>query len=89
MDGERLSPGLPCRGLNRAEPGRGSRAGRNVFQNGLDVRPVDWQALDQKLRSSIIEGLSVFLSVFDLADVARFLSAGPSGPAALARRGAR
>ena len=31
----------------------------------------DWKALDQKLRSSIIEGLSVFLSVFDLPDVAR------------------
>ncbi|MDE2905778.1 MAG: hypothetical protein OXQ28_06795, partial [Acidobacteriota bacterium] len=30
----------------------------------------DWKALDQKLRSSIIEGLSVFLSVFDLPDVA-------------------
>ncbi|MCY4661964.1 MAG: type IV secretion system DNA-binding domain-containing protein [Acidobacteria bacterium] len=30
----------------------------------------DWKALDQKLRSSIVEGLSVFLSVFDLPDVA-------------------
>ncbi len=30
----------------------------------------DWQALDPKLRSSIVEGLSVFLSVFDLPDVA-------------------
>ena len=30
----------------------------------------DWLTLDPKLRSSIIEGLSVFLSVFDLPDVA-------------------
>ena len=42
----------------------------------------DWQALDQKLRSSIIEGLSVFLSVFDLPDVARVFcpSAPPAAP---------
>ena len=31
----------------------------------------DWQALDPKLCSSLIEGLSVFLSEFDLPDVAR------------------
>ncbi len=30
----------------------------------------DWMMLDPKLRSSIIEGLSVFLSVFDLPEVA-------------------
>ena len=30
----------------------------------------DWLTLDPKLRSSIIEGLSVFLSVFDLTEVA-------------------
>ena len=30
----------------------------------------DWLAIDPKLRSSIIEGLSVFLSVCDLPDVA-------------------
>ncbi len=30
----------------------------------------DWLIIDAKLRSSIIEGLSVFLSVFDLPDVA-------------------
>ena len=30
----------------------------------------DWLTIDPKLRSSIIEGLSVFLSVFDLPDVA-------------------
>ena len=30
----------------------------------------DWMTLDPKLRTSIIEGLSVFLSVFDLPDVA-------------------
>ncbi len=31
----------------------------------------DWLMLDPKLRSSIVEGLSVFLSVFDLPDVAQ------------------
>ncbi len=30
----------------------------------------DWSKLDPKLQSSIVEGLSVFLSVFDLPDVA-------------------
>ena len=41
----------------------------------------DWQALDQKLRSSIVEGLSVFLSVFDLPEVARvFCPPGPHEP---------
>ncbi len=41
----------------------------------------DWQALDAKLRSSIIEGLSVFLSVFDLPEVARVFCP-PKPPAA-------
>ena len=42
----------------------------------------DWQPLDQKLRSSIIEGLGVFLSVFDLPEVARVFCppAPPAGP---------
>ena len=31
----------------------------------------DWQALDTKLRTSIVEGISVFLAMFDLPDVAR------------------
>ena len=31
----------------------------------------DWSALDTKLRTSIVEGISVFLSMFDLPDVAR------------------
>ena len=41
----------------------------------------DWQALDPKLRSSIIEGLSVFLSVFDLPEVASVFCP-PTPPAA-------
>ena len=41
----------------------------------------DWQQLDPKLRSSIIEGLSVFLSVFDLPEVARIFCP-PAPPAA-------
>ena len=31
----------------------------------------DWLALDNKVKSSIVEGVSVFLSMFDLPDVAR------------------
>ena len=31
----------------------------------------DWQTLDRKVKSSIVEGVSVFLSMFDLPDVAR------------------
>ena len=31
----------------------------------------DWQKLDNKIKSSIVEGVSVFLSIFDMPDVAR------------------
>ena len=31
----------------------------------------DWNTLDNKIRSSIVEGISVFLSMFDVPDVAR------------------
>ena len=31
----------------------------------------DWRMIDNKIRSSIVEGISVFLSMFDLPDVAR------------------
>ena len=31
----------------------------------------DWQMIDNKIRSSIVEGISVFLSIFDLPEVAR------------------
>ena len=31
----------------------------------------DWGMIDNKIRSSIVEGISVFLSIFDLPDVAR------------------
>ena len=31
----------------------------------------DWQKLDNKIKSSIVEGVSVFLSMFDLPEVAR------------------
>ena len=40
----------------------------------------DWQQLDPKLRSSIVEGLSVFLSVFDLPDVAAVFCPPPPAP---------
>ena len=31
----------------------------------------DWQTLDNKVKSSIVEGVSVFLAMFDMPDVAR------------------
>ena len=38
----------------------------------------DWQNLDNKIKSSIVEGVSVFLSMFDMPDVARvFCPAAP------------
>ena len=38
----------------------------------------DWQKLDNKIKSSIVEGVSVFLSMFDMLDVAAVvLSAAP------------
>ena len=39
----------------------------------------DWSALDNKLRTSIVEGISVFLSAFDLPDTARLFC--PPSPA--------
>ena len=42
----------------------------------------DWLQLDVKLRTSIVEGVSVFLSMFDLPDVARvFCPPAPQPPA--------
>lgn len=42
----------------------------------------DWLQLDPKLRTSIVEGVSVFLSMFDLPDVARVFCPPPPQPAA-------
>ena len=42
----------------------------------------DWLQLDPKLRTSIVEGVSVFLSMFDLPDVARVFCPPPPRPAA-------
>ena len=39
----------------------------------------DWQALDNKIKSSIVEGVSVFLSMFDMPDVAKVFC--PAAPA--------
>ena len=40
----------------------------------------DWTALDAKLRTSIVEGISVFLSLFDQPEVARVFCPPPPGP---------
>ncbi len=42
----------------------------------------DWSALDAKLRTSIVEGISVFLSLFDQPDVATVFCPPPPGEAA-------
>ncbi|MDE2763616.1 MAG: TraM recognition domain-containing protein [Gemmatimonadota bacterium] len=42
----------------------------------------DWMALDSKLRTSIVEGISVFLSLFDQPDVAGVFCPPPPGAAA-------
>ena len=42
----------------------------------------DWQKLDNKLKSSIVEGVSVFLSIFDMPDVARVFCPPPPNRAA-------
>ena len=42
----------------------------------------DWLQLDPKLRTSIVEGVSVFLSMFDLPDVARVFCLPPPQPPA-------
>ena len=39
----------------------------------------DWQTLDNKIKSSIVEGVSVFLAMFDLPDVAKVFC--PDAPA--------
>ena len=41
----------------------------------------DWQSLDNKIKSSIVEGVSVFLAMFDMPDVAKvFCPAAPHIP---------
>ena len=58
------------------EPGRGDDVRERVaavkrwFVN-------DWQTLDNKIKSSIVEGVSVFLSMFDMPDVAKVFCPGP------------
>ena len=37
----------------------------------------DWQKLDNKIKSSIVEGVSVFLSIFDMPDVAKIFCPPP------------
>ena len=72
-----MEPGIGAetRGIRRSklrivwEPGAGDDVRERVaavkrwFDN-------DWQKLDNKIKSSIVEGVSVFLSMFDMPDVA-------------------
>ena len=37
----------------------------------------DWMKLDNKVRSSVVEGVAVFLSMFDLPDVAKVFCPAP------------
>ena len=58
------------------DPGRGDDVRQRVeaverwFVN-------DWQRLDNKIKSSIVEGVSVFLAMFDMPDVAKVFCPGP------------
>ena len=47
----------------------------------------DWRMIDNKIRSSIVEGISVFLSMFDLPDVARVFCPPPPPEKAAAQGG--
>ena len=62
------------------EPGSGD----DVRERVLAVKrwyENDWQKLDNKIKSSIVEGVSVFLSMFDMPDVAGvFCPAAPKVP---------
>ena len=65
----------------------GSGAGREYAEQVEAVERwyrKDWMALDAKLRTSIVEGISVFLSLFDQPDVAGVFCPPPpkDGPAA-------
>ena len=58
------------------EPGRGDDVrGRVAAVKRWFVN--DWQTLDNKIKSSIVEGVSVFLSMFDMPDVAKVFCPGP------------
>ena len=48
----------------------------------------DWQKLDNKIKSSIVEGVSVFLSIFDMPDVARVFCPPPPPKRAQSQSGA-
>ena len=49
----------------------------------------DWGMIDNKIRSSIVEGISVFLSIFDLPDVARVFCPPPPPKKAGAAQGVK
>jgi len=75
--GCRLDPELGSRldelGVAYETEEAGGGAGREVAEQVEAIvrwYSHDWMALDAKLRTSIVEGISVFLSLFDLPDVA-------------------
>ena len=57
-------------------PGNDTRERVSAIKRWFDH---DWQALDNKIKSSIVEGVSVFLSMFDMPDVAKVFC--PAAPA--------
>ena len=75
--GCRLDPELGSRldelGVAFETEEAGGGAGREVAEQVEAIErwySHDWMALDAKLRTSIVEGISVFLSLFDLPEVA-------------------
>ena len=73
----RLDPELASRldelGVAYETEEAGGGAGREVIEQVEAIErwyDKDWMALDAKLRTSIVEGISVFLSLFDQPEVA-------------------
>ena len=90
--GCRLDPELGLRldelGVAFETEEAGGGAGREVAEQVEAIErwySHDWMALDAKLRTSIVEGISVFLSLFDLPDVAGVFCPPPPTESAPAR----
>ena len=83
IDGE-LSARLGKLGIAYETEPRGGPAGLELRERAEAVERWylnDWTALDAKIRTTIVEGISVFLSLFDQPDVAAVFCPPPPGAA--------
>ena len=85
----RLDPGSSERSARRARDpvrDRGEARAERAANSGEQVEAIerwylnDWMALDPKVRTSIVEGISVFLSLFDQPQVASMFCPPPPDP---------